>query len=193
VQYDWPTELSRDDMVEMLELMNAVAVRERTLGFFEPLDPEAGMALMQAVDADIRRGAVQVMAVRTDEGQIVGMVTMARAPLPARRHVVDMRRCVIAPEHRGQFLLEGWEHALRKAITMGCDLMTLEVRADGPVGLWRRLGFQEYGRLPDYARNNGDPVTGHFMYARCREVLEHRETTGSWLHHENKLAEPALA
>ena len=182
MRYEWPTELSETDMREMLDLMNAVATRERTLGFFEPIDAEQGLALMRAFEADLRRGTVQVLAVRTDEGRIVGMVTLARAPLPARRHVVDMRRCVVAPEYRGQFLLSGWEHALRKALEMGCDLITLEVRDDGPAKLWRQLGFQEYGRLPDYARNEGKPVTGHFMYARCADVIEHFEATGSWIY-----------
>src|SRR5687767_10519458 len=116
MQYDWPTELSDSDMVEMLELMNSVAARERTLGFFEPLDREQGTALLRAFDADLRRGTVRLLVARTDEGRIVGMVTLARAPLPARRHIVDMRRCVIAPEYRGQFLLEGWEQALRTTI-----------------------------------------------------------------------------
>jgi ribosomal protein S18 acetylase RimI-like enzyme len=182
MQYDWPTELSHRDMLEIIELMNFVAARERTLGFYEPLDAAQGLALMRAYDADLWRGVVHLLAARTDEGRIVGMVTLARAPLPARRHVVDMRRCVIAPEHRGQFLLDGWEQALRKAIAMGCDVVTLEVRDDGPVSLWRRLGFQEYGRLPDYARNDGQPVTGYFMYARCAELVEHFELTGSWIH-----------
>ncbi|MEV8515099.1 GNAT family N-acetyltransferase [Dactylosporangium sp. NPDC051484] len=182
MQYTWPTELSEDDMLEMLDMMNAVAVRERTLGFFEPLDRGKGLNLLRAFDADLRRGTVQLLAVRNDEGRMVGMVTLARAPLPARRHVVEMRRCVVHPDYRGQFLIEGWEHALRKAVEMGCAVVTLEVRDDGPVALWRRIGFNEYGRLPDYARNDGNPVTGFFMYARCRELLEHFERTGSWVH-----------
>ncbi|WP_329107982.1 GNAT family N-acetyltransferase [Micromonospora sp. NBC_01699] len=182
MKYDWPTELSLKDMREMIGLMNEVALKEMTLGFTEPLNDEDGLALMRAFDADLRRGALELLAVRTDDGEIVGMLTLARAPLPARRHVVDLRRCVIKPSHRGQLLLEGFGQAVRRMAEMGCDVITLEVRDDGPKQLWHRLGFQEYGRLPDYARKNGEPVTGHFMYASRVELEEHFRLTGSWLH-----------
>lgn len=182
MHFDWPTDLSRQDMLDMTGLMNAVAVREHTLGFDEPLSEEDGLALMRAYANDLRRGAIDLLTARDGNQRIVGMVTLARAPLPARRHVFDMRRCVIAPDFRGQFLLEGWSHALRKLGALGCDIITLEVRGDGPVELWRRLGFREYGRLPDYARHAGQPVIGHFLYAVRAEILAHYERTGSWLH-----------
>ncbi len=181
--YDWPRQLSHKDMLEIVDLMNAVAVREHTLGFFEPLSQEDGLALMRDYDAQLRRGELELLAVRADDGdrRIVGMLTLERAHLPARRHVIDMRRCVIAPESRGQFLLQGWEQALYRVRDLGCEVITLEVRDDGPFELWRRIGFRDYGVLPDYARHDGAPVTGYFMYARCSEVLEHFATTGSWI------------
>lgn len=184
MQYQWPTELSKEDKLDIVELMNAVAVHEHTLGFPEPLSEDEGMALMDAYEADLEKGTLNLLAVRNDTGKIVAMVTLARAPLPARHHVIDMRRCVIAPAYRGQFLLEGWAHALRKVQEMGCEVITLEVRDDGPVDLWRRIGFRDYGVLPDYARHEGKPVTGYLMYARCSEILNHFEETGSWLFDE---------
>ncbi|MDD9382728.1 GNAT family N-acetyltransferase [Streptomyces sp. ZAF1911] len=182
MHYSWPRELSEQDMREMIELMDAVAVKEKTLGFYEPVGLEKGLPLMRAFEADLQKGAVDLLHVRTDEGQIVGMVTLARAPLPARRHIVEMRRCVVAPDYRGQFLLEGWAEALRKVGEMGCDVITLEVRDDGPSALWQRLGFREYGRLPDYARADGHPVTGFYMHARLADIKAHFEATGTWLH-----------
>lgn len=189
--FDWPRELSEQDMREMVDLMDTVAVREKTLGFFEPLGEEKGLRLMRAFDADLRSGAVNLLVARDEGGHIVGMVTLARAPLPARRHVFEMRRCVIAPEHRGRFLLEGWAEALRRLGELGGEVITLEVRDDGPAGLWRRLGFREYGILPDYARADGRPVTGYFMYALRSELLAHFETTGSWLHEIDETTVPA--
>ncbi|MEU8619355.1 GNAT family N-acetyltransferase [Streptomyces sp. NPDC048623] len=184
MRYEWPRELSEKDMREMIELMDAVAVKEQTLGFYEPLGQEKGLPFMQAFDAELRKGALDVLTVRDDaDDRIVGMVTLARAPLPARRHIVDMRRCVIAPDSRGQFLLEGWSEALHHARDMGCEVITLEVRDDGPLVLWERLGFRPYGVLPDYARVDGrEPVTGHYLYARIADILAHFEATGTWLY-----------
>lgn len=193
MHFEWPRKLSKKDMREMVALMNEVAVNEHTLGFFTPLSEEDGLALMRAFDADLRKGVLEVLLARDDEQTIVGMVTLARAPLPARRHVVDMRRCVIAPAYRGQFLLEGWEQALRRLGEMGCDVITLEVRDDGPTELWRRLGFRVHGVLPDYARQDGESVTGYFMYALRAEILAHHEATGSWLHATDASTTPALS
>ncbi|WP_434739630.1 GNAT family N-acetyltransferase [Micromonospora sp. SH-82] len=182
MRFDWPTTLPEQDMRDMITLMDSVAVREMTLGFVEPLGEEAGLALMRAFEDDLRRGALHLLTARADDGHVVGMVTLARAPLPARRHVVDLRRCVIHPAHRGQFLLEGFGHTVAKAAQMGCDLITLEVRDDGPLQLWERLGFTEYGRMPDYARRDGRSVTGHFLCARRADLEAHFQRTGSWLH-----------
>jgi ribosomal protein S18 acetylase RimI-like enzyme len=192
MNFEWASSLRRQDMHEMVALMNAVAVRETTLGFEQPLGEAEGLALMQALDADLRRGASELLLARAAGGRIVGMLTLARQVLPARRHIIEMRRCVIDPEHRGQFLLQGWEHAVARACALGCEVIVLEVRSDGPEPLWRRLGFREYGRLPDYARVRGEPVLGHFMYARIEDLLAHHETAGSWLHEVQHFARTQL-
>ncbi|MEO3876064.1 hypothetical protein ABGB18_45480 [Nonomuraea sp. B12E4] len=88
---------------------------------------------------------------------------------------------MIEPAHRGKFLLDGWERALAKVRDMGCELIAIDVRDDGPHELWRRLGFQSYGLLPDYARVAGRSISGHYMCARLDEIIEHHERTGSWL------------
>jgi hypothetical protein len=190
MRYEWPCSLTPADMQDMITLINEVAAHEATLGFNDPLSEEDGMLLMRAFGAELSRGTVELLTVRTDQGTIVGMVTLARAPLPARRHIVEMRRCTIAREHRGTFLLPAWGHAVHKVASMGCDVITLEVRDDGPGRLWERLGFREYGRLPDYARSAGRSVTGHYMYALRSEIVEHHELTGSWLFTTVNSAEP---
>lgn len=191
MEFDWPRELSEQDMRQMIDLMNTVAVRETTLGFYEPLGEDEGLALMRSFAADLRRGAVELLLTRDEKDGIVGMVTLAVASLPARRHIVEMRRCVVDPAHRGTFLLEGWERALTKAADLGCSVITLEVRDDGPKDLWRRLGFRSYGLLPDYARVAGRQIDGHFMYALIDEVVKNRESTGSWFFPKDASPAPA--
>lgn len=182
MKFTWPRRLSMKDRHDVIRLMNAVAVRETTLGFHEELSMDAGLALMEDFDEDLRRGRVEFLAVRTDDDTIVGMVTLAQAALPARRHIVEMRRCVVDPSYRGSFLLRGWEHAVARVREIGGEIITLEVRADGPEELWRRLGFQSYGLLPDYARVRGNSIVGHYMYAVRAEIEDHFRTTGSWVH-----------
>jgi len=183
MQFDWPSSLSLLDMKQMIELMNTVAVRETTLGFHEPLDMNAGMALMDGMLADVKKGAIHLLIARDDTQRIVGMIVLAPQTLPARRHIVELRRCVIDPAYRGQFLVEGWEVTLEKVQLLQCDVMILDVRSDGKAEqLWRRLGFQEYGRMDDYARVRGRIITGYYLRAYVKDIQLHRQTRGSYWH-----------
>jgi GNAT superfamily N-acetyltransferase len=189
VRFEWPQTLSDRDTHDMVELMNAVAVRETTLGYSEPLDLETGAAMMRQLEVDIQREVVHVMVARDEDERIIGMLTLAPVQLPARRHIVEMRRCTIAPAHRGKFLIAGWQLALAKTQELGCDMIIIDVRSDGPADqLWRRLGFKEYGRLDDYARKNGRSITGYFLYAYVADVLEHYREYGTWYYDDVRLA-----
>lgn len=183
MKLEWSGALLLRDMQEMVQLMNTVSTRETTLGFYEPITPEYGLEMMMALDKDVHAGAVHLLLARDGQQRIVGMLSLARQSLPARRHIVEMRRCVIDPEYRGRFLLTGWRLALERVQQMGCDIIIIDVRSDGKAEqLWRRLGFVEYGRLDDYARVNGKIITGYFLRAYVADVLAHQAGAGTSLH-----------
>lgn len=170
-------------MRQLIDLMNTVAVKETTLGFYEPLDIDAGMALMEGLQADVKKGSCHLLIARDGTQKIVGMIILAQQALPARRHIVELRRCVIDPSHRGKFLLDGWRLAVDKVRQLGCEVMILDVRSDGKAEqLWRRLGFQEYGRMDDYARVRGRIITGYYLRAYVSDILHHWQTKGSYWH-----------
>ncbi|CAN0620811.1 putative acetyltransferase, GNAT family [Burkholderia multivorans] len=184
MKFEWPSSLSRQDMSDLVDLMNTVSTRETTLGFYEPIAEATGLAMMEALDADIRGGALNLLIARDAPGErIVGMLILARQTLPARRHIVEMKRCVIEPAYRGRFVPDGWRLALERVQEMGCDMIVIDVRSDGKAEqLWRRLGFVEYGRLDDYARVNGRVITGYFLRAYVKDVLAHRNREQTYWH-----------
>jgi GNAT superfamily N-acetyltransferase len=183
MHFEWPQSLTQQDMERMVALMNTVSLRETTLGFYEEIPLEAGLAMMRSLAVEIEKGVSHLLLVRNDEGLIVGMLTVAPHQHPARRHVVEMRRCVIDPDYRGGFILSGFAHALKKAQSLGCDMIVLEVRGDAKAErLWRRMGFKEYGKLEDYARVHGRSLSGYYLYAYLKDLLEYREQNGSSLH-----------
>lgn len=189
LQFEWPRELSVPDMLGMVRLMNTVAVNETTLGFFEPIDDAQGLQLMQGLQAELSKGACHLLIARSDDQQIIGMIVLAPQALPARRHIAELRRCVIDPAFRGRFLLRGWACILHKAEQLRCDMLILDVRGDGKAEqLWRRLGFVEYGRLDDYARVRGRVITGYFMRAYLRDIRQHRERQGTYWHRQERIA-----
>ena len=161
--YAWPGALTDEDKKGLLALYDDVARHEGTLGFYGELDTDEGRSLVDSYASALESGAIHVLVVRDPEG-IVGTLTLEQPALHARRHIVDLKRCVIARRSRGQFLLDGWSEAKKRAYSLGGRVLTLEVREDGPVDLWKSMGFQEYGFLPDYARRDGSPVAGHYLY-----------------------------
>ncbi|ACC76262.1 GNAT family N-acetyltransferase [Paraburkholderia caribensis] len=182
--FEWPSSLSRQDMTELVDLMNTVSTRETTLGFFEPITASTGLEMMESLDADLRARAVELLIARERPGgRIVGMLILARQALPARRHIVEMKRCVIEPGYRGRFVLNGWRLALERVKEMGCEMIVIDVRSDGKAEqLWRRLGFVEYGRLDDFARVNGRVITGYFLRAYVDDVIAYQQRTKTFWH-----------
>lgn len=173
MHHEWLEQLTEQDRADIVALMDDVALHETTMGYHEPLSPELARALTDSMDEEIRHGTAHVLAFRDFDagGRIVAMVTLTPSKLPARRHVIEMKRGTIGRAYRGRILHELFRASMRRALELGCDRVILDVRADGPERLWRLLGFQEYGRMEDYARVNGRTVAGIFMQATVAEVL----------------------
>lgn len=169
--YEWPRQLTESDKTGLLALYDEVARHEGTLGFYGSLQGETGRRLVDSYAAALAGGGIHVLIVRDRNGE-VGTLTLEQPSLHARRHIVDLKRCVVARRSRGKFLLEGWAQAKRRARELGGRVLTLEVRADGPVDLWKSLGFQEYGYLPDYARRDGRSIPGHYLYYEITDLDE---------------------
>jgi len=172
MHHEWLEQLTEQDRADIVALIDDVAVHETTMGYHEPLSPEAGRALTDSMDEDVRSGTAHVLVFRDLDagGRIVAMVTLTPSKLPARKHVIEMKRGTIARAYRGTILHELFHTCMTRALELGCDRVILDVRADGPEKLWRRLGFQEYGRMEDYARVNGRTVAGIFMQATVAQV-----------------------
>jgi predicted GNAT family N-acyltransferase len=175
MRFEFVKELSEPDMTAMVVLLNQVAARETTMGYHEILSPTAGRELTCGIDEEIRQGTSHVLVARNDSDTIVGTITLTPQKLPARKHVVEMKRCVIHEDYRGTMLLDGLRAVLEKTDELGCDVVVIDVRSDGPEKLWRRLGFEEFGRLADYARVRGTVIPGVFMYATTARL---RATAG---------------
>jgi predicted GNAT family N-acyltransferase len=175
MRLEFVNELSVQDMDAIVVLLNQVAVRETTMGYHETLSVTAGRAVARNIGEEIRKGTSHVLVARDANGTIVGMITLTPQQLPARKHIVEMKRCVIHEDFRGTMLLDGLRAVLEKTEELGCDRVVIDVRSDGPEKLWRRLGFEEFGRLADYARVRGNVIAGVYMQASTAQL---RATAG---------------
>ena len=165
VACEWPSRLSEDDQQQLLELMNCVLAKETTIGFPGPLAPAQGRAVIAGFAEAVACGDKHVLLFRTGEGRIIGQVTLTPNKLPNCCHLGEISRTFVHPDYRGLAVVRlGMQRVLDKCESLGIEKLHLDVRAGTRVHqLWQLLGFQEYGRLEDYARVNGEQFTGAFM------------------------------
>ena len=103
------------------------------------------------------------------DGMLAGTVTVTPAWQPDGRHRASLSKLLVHPAARrrgvGHALLEAAE---REALGAGRTLLTLDTAPDGPAArLYRRCGYREAGRIPDYTRrHDGTPEeTALFWHA----------------------------
>jgi GNAT superfamily N-acetyltransferase len=123
-----------------------------SVGFLLPIDEAAIDAFWRDVVADLRAGARFLFAAEQD-GHLVGTIQLAPSPKPNQAHRADVQKLLVARAARrqgiGRALIAAVESA---ALATGRWLLVLDTRTGSDAErLYRRLGWREVGRIPDYA------------------------------------------
>ena len=161
----WPTNLSEAERQQLLNLYAEVACHEATYGYAGPLANDVGRSIVDADAESLAKGRIHMLLARDGHG-LVGSLVLEQYTSQSRKHTMNAKRAVIARRARGKLLHQAAAEALARAVALGVEVVTCDVAADGPVHLWKSLGFKEYGVLPDYARRHGKSLDGYFLYLR---------------------------
>ena len=161
----WPICLSEDERQQLLSLYDEVARHEGTHGYAGSLTNDVGRSIVDADAESLAQGRTHILLARDDHGLAASLI-LEQYTSQSRQHTMHAKRAVIARRARGKLLHQAAAEALTKAVALGIEILTCDVAADGPVELWKSLGFKEYGVLPDYARRHGRSLDGHFLYLR---------------------------
>lgn len=169
----WPTNLSEDERRDLLSLYDEVARHEATHGYAGSLANDVGRSIVDADAESLAQGRIHMLLARDADG-LAGSVILEPYTSQSRKHTMNAKRAVIARRARGRLLHQAAAEALQKVVALGVEVVTCDVAADGPVELWKSLGFREYGILPDYARRHGRSVDGYFLYLRLTSTTASR-------------------
>jgi acetyltransferase len=164
-QLHWPTYLSEDERKQLLTLYDEVSRHEATHGYAGSLANEFGRSIVDADAEALANGQIYMLLARDVDG-LAGSLILEPYKSQSRKHTLYAKRAVIARRARGTFLRQAAAEAVNKAVTLEAEVITCDVAADGPVELWKSLGFKEYGILRDYARRGSRSLDGHFLYLR---------------------------
>ncbi|THH39221.1 GNAT family N-acetyltransferase [Aliishimia ponticola] len=118
-----------------------------------PLSQEAAAAFWSdSVRPDVARGD-RLLLGAVQDGRLIGTVQLVLAMPPNQPHRGEISKMIVHPEGRrlglGTALMQA---ALRAAKDAGKTIVTLDTRSgDVSEGLYRRVGFEVAGTIPDYA------------------------------------------
>lgn len=161
-------EPNEDSMEELVDLLEDAVVDGASVGFILPFDRELGREYWRESFRQAVAGLKAIFVAKL-EGRIVGTVILA---YPAQQNGAcraEVQRLLVLRSARrrgiGSKLMAALEAA---AVEDGRVLLFLNTRTgDPPEELYRRLGYQTVGTIPDFAFNpDGSLNTTTIMYRR---------------------------
>jgi len=143
--------LSPRELDDLTELLVACVDDGASLGFLAPLAPDKARSWWSRLP---RVGVTLLVAER--DGRIVGSAQLHAAESENGAHRGEVAKLMVHPAARRQGIGRALMTALeREARSAGKTLLVLDTREGDPSNdLYRALGYQEVGRVPDYARNS---------------------------------------
>jgi hypothetical protein len=172
IQYHWPQCTDEVLAADIVSLYNDSIRSENVLGYTQPLNAESGHQVTMAIDGALRRGEKHFFGIYKGS-DLIGMALLTPNLLPNCKHIVEWSKGIIHSRYRGSGVLKPALYALGlRCIQMGWEIVTLDVRAESRAHrVWSLFGFREYGRLADYARIDGRPQAGAYMFATAADIL----------------------
>lgn len=171
VTWSWPTRVDGELRPQLLALLDRVLAVDDTVGFPGRLTATEADQVIDALDRDLGYQRCQVLVARLD-GRVVGQCTLVPNGSPNNRHLGTIVRAMVDPDLRTANLLPAaCGHIIDRCRALGVEILCIDTRVGSRAArLWQALGFQEYGRLPDYARVGQARYDGLYLYQRVEDL-----------------------
>jgi ribosomal protein S18 acetylase RimI-like enzyme len=158
---------ARDVVHDLTHILRDAVASGVSLGFMTPLDESAVRRYWQNAIAEVEAGERVLLVARAEDGSLVGSAQLHLTTTPNARHRAEVQKVCVLRSARGQGIGKQLMLAIEEeARAAGRTLLMLDTRKDSVAdGLYRRLGYQEVGVIPGYARTvDGSMVTAIFFY-----------------------------
>ncbi|WP_240782701.1 GNAT family N-acetyltransferase [Roseococcus sp. SYP-B2431] len=150
------------------EILVACVAEGGAVTFLPPLAPEKSRGFWKRTSSEVAQ-AHRVLLGAWWEGALAGTVQLDLATPENQQHRAEVMKLLVDPAFRrrgvGEALMRRAEQA---ALRLGRRLLTLDTEADAEgERLYRRLGWEEGGYIPDFAVNGaGRLVAARYFYRR---------------------------
>ena len=177
IQFSWHLNLSDDHANSIIELYNDVAKQESIIGYTSALNAGQATAIIKQLHEDLANKSKAIMLIK-NEVSIIGMALLGISSMPNCKHRAEISKGIIHSKYRHQGLLPlALLEIANYSQSIGVIQLELDVRAGTrSEEIWRKAGFIEYGRLPNYARPETEYEEGIYMYQSTDALIKRFET-----------------
>jgi GNAT superfamily N-acetyltransferase len=135
----------------LAELLRDVVEGGASVGFLAPLEIARAQAYWQGVFAAL--GPHLMLWIAREAGRVVGSVQLAPSPRDNSRHRAEVQKLMVLSSHRGRGIASRLlATAEERARASGRTLLVLDTLAGSDAEpVYRHLGWQRAGEIPDYA------------------------------------------
>ncbi len=160
-----PLSASANTIAMLGDLLVETVANGGSVGFMHPLDRAIAARFWENGLAAVARGE-RILLGAWEGDMMVGTVTLLVDCPPNQPHRAEIAKLMTRMSHRGRgvasMLLRAAE---RHAEDLGRWLLVLDTATDGGASsLYKRLGFQPAGEIPDYALKPHGGMTGTRIY-----------------------------
>ena len=137
-----------------------------SVGFLPPLTDEEARDYWRGVGAALRDGSRLLLIARRGDGPVVGTVQLDLAMRANATHRAEVSKLMVHRAARRQGLAQALMQALEaEARRLGRTTLFLDTRQGDPSErLYRALGYQEAGTIPQYARSADGTLAATVFY-----------------------------
>jgi acetyltransferase len=139
-----------------VELLEACVADGASIGFLHPMPAGEAEAFWRGVAGGVAAGEVLMWTISDDDGPL-GTIQLHPVGKPNGAHRAEIAKLMVHPRARGRglakHLMQTAEDAAR---SLGRRLLVLDTVEGGVAdGLYRKLGWTEAGKIPDFALRSG--------------------------------------
>ena len=154
-----------DTLAGLSTLLVEVVANGGSVSFMHPLAPEDAAAFWTDSLARAAAGARVVLGA-WDGDELAGTVTLDMGMPPNQPHRADIAKLMTRIRHRGRGVARNlMQEAERIAADRGRTLLVLDTAVeDGAAGLYKALGYERVGVIPDFALKPHGGLTGTIVF-----------------------------
>jgi GNAT superfamily N-acetyltransferase len=134
-----------------------------SVGFIGPLQAEEAQAYWRGVREELPQGLVMLAAREGD--RLLGSVQLAPAQKRNGGHRAEVQKLLVLREFRGRGVGEALMHAIEdEARKLGRWLLVLDTATSAAERLYRKLGYQRAGAIPEFAESSAGGFDATVLY-----------------------------